>query len=147
MGLLDFQIGFLDLLIHDGGLNSDSFILFLAMLNNGKVGNTSMCSVCGSLAEEESRAHPDIAEAEGVVLLDDLAVNKGHKEQGGEESETKSGAETDTGNESWGLLVETESWGALVDDGKSADGAGNQEEEGRGKDGNLDGVFANVDSL
>lgn len=90
---------------------------------------------------------PDIGDLEGVILLDDLAVDVWDEEQGRKEEQPEANAESNTGNVPGRLLVETEIWGTLVYDGQCANGTGNQEEERRSENGPLDGVFASVNSL
>ncbi len=79
-----------------------------------------------------------------MVLLDDLGVDEGDEEDSGEEEEAKTDAEADGSDVPRRLVVEAEIRGALVDDREGADGAGDQEEEGRGVDSHGDGVLAHM---
>ncbi len=62
-------------------------------------------------------------------MLDDLGVDVGDKEKGGEEGDATAGAHGDGGDVPRGLLVQAELGRTLVDDGEGADGAGDEEEE------------------
>lgn len=129
----------LDAVLEAGGLAIDADGLFLGgggivvrvLLHNGVVGNVGLLGVGGSLALEQKRAADDHPPLDGVVLLDDLGVDVGDEEDGGQGKETEADAEGHGNDVPGGLVGETESGGALVHDGESADGAGNQEEEGR----------------
>lgn len=115
------------------------------MLHDSVIRNRCALSIGGCLTAEQSGTLEDVVPLEGVVLLDDLAVNKGDEEDGGENAETDANAEGDGGDVPGGLLAQAETGGALVDDGEGADCAGDEEEEGRGPDGPGDGVGSEVD--
>lgn len=143
----------LDTILEAGGLAIDTdglllgggFIVVGVLLHNGVVGNVGLLGVGGSLTLEQKRAADDIPPLEGVVLLDDLGVDVGDEEDGGQEEETEANAERHGNDVPGGLLGETKLGGALVHDGERADGAGNQEEEGRGPHSPGNGVLAHVD--
>jgi hypothetical protein len=79
-----------------------------------------------------------------VVSLDDLGVNVRDKEEGGKKADTTTGTHDDGDDVVGRLLVETERWRSLVDDGKSTNGTGDEEEEGRGVDCPRNGVLSDV---
>lgn len=116
----------------------------LILLDDGVVGDP--CTVAlGNLALEEEGTHEDVVPAEGLVALEDADIDPGDEEEGGEEAQGGTGTEGDASDPVRGLLGETQPGGALVDDGECAEGAGDEEEEGRCPDGPLDGVLAHVD--
>ena len=90
---------------------------------------------------------PDIIELEGVIFLDDFAVDVWDEEQGRKDEQPESNTESNTNNVPGRLLVETEVRGSLVDNRQCANGAGDQEEEGRSENRPLDGVCASVNNL
>ena len=116
----------------------------IVVLNNSVVGNNDL-AVDRDGALEEERALDELPGPEGVVPVDDLAVDVGDEEEGGEEADTTAGAHGDRRDVPGGLLVQAKLRGPLVDDGEGADGAGDEEEEGGGEDGDLGRVFAHVD--
>lgn len=134
--------------IEHGGLGLAGRALDIAgVLDNGVVGNLSEFGILRGGLAEEHRTLNDIPDSEVVVLLDDLAVDEGYEEQGGEEEKTKSDTKGDTGNVPGRLVGETESWRSLVDNGEGANSAGNEEEERRGPDGPAHGVLAYVHDI
>lgn len=114
------------------------------VLDNGIVGDAGLLGVLRGGAPEEHGAVDDVPEAQGVVLLDNLGVDKGHEEEGRHDKQTKANTKSDGNDVPGGLLGETQAGGALVDNGEGADGAGNEEEEGRGPDGPGNRVLALV---
>ena len=117
------------------------------LLDDGIVGHVGLqvLKVGRGGALEEEGALEDHPPLERGVLLDDLGVHEGDEEEAGEEEEAEADAEADGGDVPRGLVVEAEVRGALVDDREGADGAGDQEEEGRGVDSPRDGVLAHMD--
>ena len=122
-----------------------SLVHFIIVLNDGVVGDLGLLGDILGRALEEKRAHEDVVELDARVPVDDLGVEEGNEEDSGEDGESTAGSERDPGNEFRGLLVEAKLGGALVNDGQRADGAGDEEEEGRGVDGPRDRVRAHVD--
>lgn len=121
-------------------------LLLLVVLNNGVVGNAGedVVLVGRGGALEQERALEEVVPLQSVVLLDDLGVDKGDEEEGGQESHTEAGAQGDGGNECRGLRCKAQGGGALVDNGQGADGGGDEEEEWRSVDSPGDGVLAQV---
>lgn len=126
----------------DGGL---LLLVLRAVLDDGVVGDLGLLGVGGGGAAEVEGTLEDVVPADGLVLLDNLAVDVGDEEEAGEDGDTEAGAEDDGGDPPGGLLRQTETGGALVDDGERAHGGGDEEEEGRGPDGPGDGVGPHVD--
>lgn len=119
--------------------------LLLILLNDGVVGDLGLLGVGGGRALEEERALEEVVPLDGVVLLDDLGVDVGNEEDGGQNGETATGTQGDGGDVPSGLLVQAQVGRSLVDDGQGAYGTGYEEEEGRGPDSPGDGVLADVD--
>jgi hypothetical protein len=135
----------LSIAVEHGGLGLAGRALDIAgVLHNGVVGNLSEFSILRGGLAEKHRALDDIPDSEVVVLLDDLSMDEGDEEQGGEEEQTKSDTKGDTGDVPGRLVGETESWRSLVDNGEGTDSASNKEEEGRGPDSPAHGVLADV---
>lgn len=124
--LVDFGVGFVDGAL-SAGLRG---FIELVVLDDGIVWNLGDFSIGWSWAAEQERTVDDHPWLEGIILLDDLGVEVWDEEDSGEEAETETGSEGDGGDIPCWLLVETKLWGTLVDDGKRADGTGNQEEHG-----------------
>lgn len=80
------------------------------VLHNSVVGDLSKLSILRSGLAEKHRTLDDIPDSKVVVLLDDLAVNEGDEEQGGQEEQTKSDTESDTSDVPGRLVGETKSW-------------------------------------
>ncbi len=121
-------------------------VLTVRVLNDGVVGDLgdAVLGIGGSGALEEERAVEDHPPLKGVVLLDHAGVHEGDEEEGREEEQTEADAEGDGNNVPRGLGGEAETGRALVHDGERADGAGDQEEGGRGPDGPRERVLAHV---
>ena len=118
----------------------------VAVLDDGIVGDLGFVAlgVWGSRSLEEKRTlgyHPP---PERVVLPDNPGVDEGNKEEGSQEGETEAGTKRNGRNVPWGLLVETESRRAFVDDRERADSAGNQEKAGGGVDSPRQWILAHV---
>lgn len=109
------------------------------------VGNNSLLNTIWCRAAPEKRTHEDMVPLESVVLLDDLGMEERDEEDGSEDGETTSHTKSDRGDVPGGFLVETKLWGTFVDDGKCADGTGDEEEEGRGVYGHWSRVTAHMD--
>ena len=108
----------------------------IVVLHDRKVGNLDLVlAVHGRRTTPEQRAIDELPSLEGVITLDDAAVDKGDKEERGENGDTATGTEHDRGNVCRRLLVETEVGRALVHDRKRADRTGDEEKEGGGIDG------------
>lgn len=129
-----------------GPLNTSNGVSVIAVLDNGVVGNAGGLGIGGSRALEQEGSVDELPGLEGVVLLDDLGVDEGNKEQAGEDEQTPTDTHGDGSNVPGGLLVKLKLGGTLVDDGQGADGTGDQEEEGRGPDSPGNGVGAQVDN-
>ncbi len=115
------------------------------MLHDRIVGDFGALGVRGCLALEEERPLEEMVPPEVVVSLDDSAVHVRDEEDGGQDEETEAGPERDRDDKPGRPLVQTELWRSLVDDRQGADGAGDQEEEGRGPDSPGDRVGPEVD--
>lgn len=90
---------------------------------------------------------PDIPELEGVIFLNDFAVDVWDEEQARKDEQPESNAESNTSDVPGRFLVEAEIRGSFVDNRQRANGAGDQEEEGRSKNRPLDGVLPSVNNL
>ncbi|VUC31347.1 unnamed protein product [Clonostachys rosea] len=88
----------------------------------------------------------DVVPADGLVLLDDKGVDVGNEEDSRQNSNAGTGADDNGGDPPSGLLVQVELRRALVDDGKGADGGGEEEPEGRGVHSPRSRVLAHVDN-
>lgn len=133
-----------------GGLGrlvvAGKLIVLLVLLDDGVVGNLGLLSVGGSGALEQKGALNEVVPLDGVVLLDNLGVDEGDEEESGHDSETTASSHGDGGNVPRGLLVQAQVGRSLVDDGKRADGTGDEKEEGRGVDSPRDRVLADVNN-
>lgn len=118
----------------------------IVVLDNSVVGNVSEVSVGGSRALEEEGSVEEHPPLDSVIALDDSGVNKGNEEPGGQESDTSASAHGDGGNVPTGLALQAKLGRSLVDNGESANGTGDEEEEGRGPDSPGDGVLAQVNN-
>jgi len=101
--------------------------LELIFLHDGVLSNLLAISLSGGGAGPEERSHEDHPRLDCAVLPDDLGVDVGNEEDGGEQAKTGTGADSDGGDVPRRLLVETKLRRALVDNGQSADGASNEE--------------------
>ena len=127
------------------GLDIGSRALDVAgVLDDSVVGYLGELGIRRSSSAEERGTLDDIPDLEGVVLLDDLAVDEGNEEQGREDEQTESDSEGDAGNVPTRLVSQTKSRRSLVDDRQGADGTGDQEEDRRGPDSPAHGVLADV---
>lgn len=120
--------------------------LLLIVLDDSVVGDDSSLSTLDSRTAEEERTLEHVVPADSVIALDNLGVKVGDEEQEGKGGEANTAGDGDGGDIPRRLLVETEVGGSLVDDGKCADGTGDQEEEGSGPDSPGNGVLAEVDN-
>nr|POF07165.1 hypothetical protein CFP56_31789 [Quercus suber] len=118
--------------------------LHVLLLHDSIVGNVGSFRVQRSGTAEEQRALHEVPPLESVVLLDDFGVDKRNEEEGGQNTDSGAGAESDGEDVVSGLLVEAKVGRTLVDDRQGADGAGDEEPERRGVDGPLDRVLADV---
>lgn len=106
----------------------------LFCLNNAVVWDGGLGSIGWGRAREEERTEEDVVGLKCVVLLDDLGMHVGHKEEGRERRKTSTGTKADCGNIRRWTLIEAEGWRSLVNNGQSTDGSRDEEEEGRGVD-------------
>jgi hypothetical protein len=120
------------------------FVVITTVLHDSIVGDTSLVSVGRWWASEQERTHWDMPDSESVILLDDTSVDVGNEEEGRQQEETPANTESDGGDVPRGLLVEAELRRTLVNDGKGADRASNQEEEWGGPDSPWDGIGTHV---
>jgi hypothetical protein len=79
------------------------------VLDNGVVGNLGKLGVRRGSSAEERGTLDHIPDLEGVVLLDDLAVDEGDEKQGGENEQAESDSESDTGDVPARLVGQTKS--------------------------------------
>lgn len=117
---------------------------FLVILDDSVVGDLGLLGISGGRALEQERTVDDMSQLEGVVLLDDLGVDVGDEEERRKHEQAKAATDSDGSNVPSRLGVELQVGGALVDNGESADRAGNEEKERRGPDSPGDGVLAHM---
>lgn len=128
------------------GSNGAVLLLILTtVLHHSVVGDGSTLGISRGLTLEQSRTLEDVVPLQGVVLLDDLAVDERNEEDGSENEQAEADTESDGSDVPSGLVGQTETGRALVDDGEGADGTGDEEEEGGGPDSPGDRVGAEVD--
>jgi hypothetical protein len=118
--------------------------LIFVVLDDSVVGNDGQFTVLRSRATEEERAHDEHVPLDASVSLDDSCVEEGNEEESGQESDSSASAHGNTSDKGARLLVEAEVRRALVDDGKSADRACDQEPEWCSPDRPRDGILAQV---
>jgi hypothetical protein len=126
-----------------GALGLDLNVIIV--VNDSIVGDLSELGISGGLAREEQRSEENVVPLEGVILLDDTLVDVGNEEQKGQEGKCHTRADRDTGDPVSGLGTETKFRRSLVNNGQCANGAGNQEEEGRGVNSPGNRVDSHVD--
>jgi len=116
----------------------------IIVLNHSVVGDDGTLTLRGWLALEQKRTldgHPPL---DRRIPQDNPGVNVGNEEDDGKEADATAGTHGDGCDVPSGFLVKTELRRSLVDDGKCADGASNEEEERGGVDGPLHRVSAHV---
>jgi hypothetical protein len=104
--------------------------LRLVVLDDGKVGHLRLRRALGSRATPQKGSLDDLPPLEGMVLLDNLGVNEGQEEDGAEDAQAHTDADGHRRDVPSRLGAESQTRRALVDDGKRADGSGDEEEEG-----------------
>lgn len=118
---------------------------WLVVLDNSIVGDMIKVRIGRRSALEEQRTLDEIVPLDGVVLVDDLGVDKWNKEESRQETNAATGSHGDSSDIPTGLLAETQVGRALVDNGERADGSGDEEPDRSSVNSPLGGVLADMD--
>lgn len=141
--LLVAGAGVLVVLINGTGVGRGFVVLII--LDDGIVGNLgSLASGRDGTVEQQGtqNKHPPL---DGVIPVEDASLDEGDEKDDGKKADTESGTQSHSNNIPSGLLAQAQVGRALVDNGESTDGGGDQEPEGRAVDSPGDGVLAHVD--
>jgi hypothetical protein len=150
-GSLDIHGGdLLGVVVEHGGISlcvGSRALDVTGVLYDGVVGNLGKLGIRRGSSAEERGTLDHVPDLEGVVLLDDLAVDEGDEEQGREEEQTESDSESDAGDVPTRLVGQAKSRRSLVDDRQGADGASDEEEDRGGPDSPAHRILADVDGV